>query len=255
MLGVLGIILKILGTVILWILGIVLGLIIILMFIPVGADVAYEGGEFRLSAKVCGILLKLLPKDPESQFKPKKEPKPKKEKKPKKQKPADEEKPKKKLELNFTFDEIMALLKAVLRGLGRFGKISVDRFKLHWIAAGDDPYKTATTFGYVNAGLSALAPICAKKFTVKDSDVFTDVDFTAEKMSIDFGLAITIRIGTVFGAVFKIIFGVLWIFIKSRVRLLFEKIRSKKNNSKSIEINNGETENTIQAEERNDSNG
>jgi len=211
------------------VLGIIALIIFGFMMISFGADIAYEGGQLRVAAKVCGIQLQLIPKDESKQPK---EPKPKKEKKPKKpkktKKEPDPNKPKKKMKLDFTPDEILSLLKAVLNGLGRFRKMSIDRFVLHYVAAGDDPYNTAKTFGFVNAALSTLAPICARRYRVKESDVWTDIDFTAEKMSVDLALGFSIRIGQVFGVINSIIFGVLKIFIKNKLRLAKEKRLNKK---------------------------
>ena len=59
------------------ILGVIVAIIVIIMLVPVGADVGYEGGELRVSAKVSGILLQLIPKKPVDETKPKKEKKPK----------------------------------------------------------------------------------------------------------------------------------------------------------------------------------
>ena len=249
------------------ILGVIIAIIVAIMLVPVGADVAYEGGELRLSAKVCGMLLQLIPKPPADETKPKKEKKPKKPKKPKKQKKqpeeqaqTGEEKPKKKLDLDFSMDEIMGLVKSVLRGLGRFGrKLSVDRFLLHYTAAGKDPYNTAMTFGYVNGALTTLAPICRRSFDAKDVDVWTDVDFTTEKTKVDFGVALTIRIGQIFGVVFTILFGALGIIIKHKFRKFKEKRANKKagipDNEGTAAENKEEITKTIQAEERTDSNG
>ena len=249
------------------ILGVIIAIIVAIMLVPVGADVAYEGGELRLSAKVCGVLLQLIPKPPADETKPKKEKKPKKPKKPKKQKKqpeeqaqTGEEKPKKKLDLDFSMDEIMGLVKSVLRGLGRFGrKLSVDRFLLHYTAAGKDPYNTAMTFGYVNGALTTLAPICRRSFDAKDVDVWTDVDFTTEKTKVDFGVALTIRIGQIFGVVFTILFGALGIIIKHKFRKFKEKRANKKagipDNEGTAAENKEEITKTIQAEERTDSNG
>ena len=246
------------------ILGVIVAIIVAIMLVPVGADVAYEGGELRLSAKVCGILLQLIPKPPADETKPKKEKKPKKPKKKKKQPEEQaqtgEEKPKKKLDLDFSMDEIMGLVKSVLRGLGRFGrKLSVDRFLLHFTAAGKDPYNTAMTFGYVNGALTTLAPICRRTFDTKDVDVWTDVDFTTEKMKVDFGVALTIRIGQIFGVVFTILFGALGIFIKHKFRKFKEKRANKKagipENADAAAENKEENFKNIQAEERTDSNG
>lgn len=246
------------------ILGVIVAIIVAIMLVPVGADVAYEGGELRLSAKVCGMLLQLIPKPPADETKPKKEKKPKKPKKKKKkaeeQAQTGEEKPKKKLDLDFSMDEILGLVKSVLRGLGRFGrKLSVDRFLLHYTAAGKDPYNTAMTFGYVNGALTTLAPICRRTFVAKDVDVWTDVDFTTEKTKVDFGVALTIRIGQIFGVVFTILFGVLGIFIKHKFRKFKEKRANKKagipENADAAAENMEDKTKNIQAVERTDSNG
>lgn len=246
------------------ILGVIVAIIVAIMLIPVGADVAYEGGELRLSAKVCGMLLQLIPKPPADETKPKKEKKPKKPKKQKKQPEEQpqtgEEKPKKKLNLDFSMDEIMGLVKSVLRGLGRFGrKLSVDRFLLHYTAAGKDPYSTAMTFGYVNGALTTLAPICRRTFDAKDVDVWTDVDFTTEKTKVDVGVALTIRIGQIFGVVFSILFGALGILIKHKIRKFKEKRANKKagipENGEAAAENREENTKNIQPEERTDSNG
>ena len=246
------------------ILGVIVAIIIAIMLVPVGADVAYEGGELRLSAKVCGMLLQLIPKPPADETKPKKEKKPKKTKKKKKQPEEQpqtgEEKPKKKLNLDFSMDEIMGLVKSVLRGLGRFGrKLSVDRFLLHYTAAGKDPYTTAMTFGYVNGALTTLAPICRRTFDTKDVDVWTDVDFTTEKMKVDFGIALTIRIGQILGVLFTILFGALGILIKHKFRKFKEKRANKKagipENGEAAADNREEISKNIQPEERTDSNG
>lgn len=246
------------------ILGVIVVLIAAIMLVPVGADVAYEGGELRLSAKVCGMLLQLIPKPPADETKPKKEKKPKKPKKKKKQPEEQagtgEEKPKKKLDLDFSLEEIFGLVKSVLRGLGRFGrKLSVDRFLLHYTAAGKDPYNTAMTFGYVNGALTTLAPICRRTFDAKDVDVWTDVDFTTEKTRVDVGVALTIRIGQIFGVVFSILFGALGILIKHKIRKFKEKRANKKagipENGEAAAENREENTKNIQPEERTDSNG
>ena len=155
----------------------------------------------------------------------------------------------------------MGLVKAVLRGFGKFGKLTVDRFMLHYVAAGTDPYATAMTYNYVNAALSSLAPICAERCIVKDCDVWTNIDFTEEKTRIDFGLCVVIRIGQVFRMVFAILFGALWILIKNKFRLLKEKIKNRGSGDETFpegqpeEITEEKTEENIQQEERMDSNG
>lgn len=241
------------------ILGIIALIITIIMLVPIGADIAYEGGELRVSAKAAGVLFQIFPKNPEDESKPHKEKKPKKEKKPEKTENG-EKKPGKKINLDFTFDEIMTLLKKVLNGFGILGKkFRVDRFLLDYTAAGDDPYQTAVVFGNVNAALNILAPICAQRFDVNDLYVRTDVDFTSEKTVLDFGIALTIRIGAIFRMVFAILFGALGVLIRNKLRHLKEKLarklRGEKDEPSEQITENDITDSSIQQEERIDKNG
>ena len=156
--------------------------------------------------------------------------------------------------LPFSKEEIFELIKKVLNKFGRFGrKFRIDRFLLHYIAGGKDPYNTAVSFAYVNTALSSLAPICAERFTVKDCDVWTDCNFTLEKNIIDFGLALTIRIGAVFSLAFGLLFSALGILIKNKLRLRKEKRQQLK--SAAASNNNELNPENIQPEERKDSNG
>ncbi len=64
------------------ILGVLIGLIVLILMIPVGADLGYEDGKLHVSAKVMGMLLQLYPRPPgEKKEKKKKKPKKQKEKK------------------------------------------------------------------------------------------------------------------------------------------------------------------------------
>ena len=247
------------------VLCIILLIIAGILLIPIGADIGYEGGELKVSAKVCGLALTLLPKSPEAENKPKKEKTPKRIKKKKMKKQPEEpqeQKPKKKKKLDIRAEDILALLKTVLGGFGKFGrKFKVDRFLLRYTAAGPDPCDTAVNFAYVNTALSSLAPVCKKRFHVKDCQVSTQIDFLAEKMTLDFGIALSIRIGQILGTVFSILFGALWIVIKILCRSLISKLKNRNNKDGGSSPETGEdtekvieTEN-IQAEERMESNG
>ena len=65
------------------ILGVIVGLIVLINLIPVGADIGYEDGMLHVSAKAAGVLVQLFPRKKKGDSKPKKEKKPKQEKKPK----------------------------------------------------------------------------------------------------------------------------------------------------------------------------
>lgn len=258
-LHILGLILKILGFTVLGVVGLVLLILIVLLIIPIGADVEYIGGNAKVSASVCGILIQLLPKKKkaEGEEKPKKEKKPKKkkEKKPKEQTEESEQEKKRKRKLNFTKEEIFELVQKVLGSLKKFGKLTVDRFLLHYTAAGRDPADTAMTFGYVNAALSALEPICSKQFRVKDYDVWTDCDFTTDRMKLDVAVCITLRLWQFVHVGLAAAFGVLGILLRHKRRLRREAKLAKQNGD-GTGINTEERNENIQGtEERNDNNG
>lgn len=194
--------------------------------ISIGADISFEHGNLSVSAMLCGLKIQILPKKESSGgAKKEKAPKVKRKDEPTEEKP-EISKEKKKLNLNFSFDEIMSILKKVLKGLGKFGRFKVSRFYLDYIASGDDPYEAARSFGYINAALSTLIPVADNHFKVKDFYVHTDLDLSLEKTYLDFGTAFSIRIGQILGAVNTIIFGAAGILIKNKIRLLFERIRT-----------------------------
>ena len=200
-------------------LGVILFVVITILLIPVGVSGEYISGDFKASAKVGFFNFQLVP---HKQKKEKKEPAEDASQKSIEDIAENEvkKKQKSKFKLNLNKDEIFALVKAAISSVGNFGrKLKVDRFLLHYTAAGKDPYNTAQIFGYVNAALSALAPLCAKRYKVKDCDVWTRVDFVEEKMSIDFALALSIRVGQILAVVFALVFSALVILIKNKLRL------------------------------------
>ena len=211
------------------ILAVIVCIIVILLLIPVGADLRYEDGVIRVSAKAAGMNLQLIPKKKKDKAeKPKKE-KPEKEQKPIKEEKQEKEGKGKKRALPFNMEEIFDLLNAVLLRFGRFcKKVDVDRFVLHWIAAGRDPYLVARTFSVVNAGLSQLAPVCTERFHCRDSSVWTDIDFVREDMFFEFGLSMTIRIGQILGTGLSIGFAALKILLRSKRRAKREEKEEKK---------------------------
>ncbi len=244
------------------ILGVFLALILLILLIPLGADLGYEGGGFHLSVKLGPMLKQIIPRDPNKPEKPKKE---KEKKKKKKSEEEDEEpKPKKKRSLPFNRDELLELLRIVLKGIGKFGRAwHVDRFALHYVAAGSDPYDTAMTYGWVNAALSSLAPLCRERFRVKDCSVWTDVDFTEDKTFLELGLAMTITLWRLFGVINSILFGALKVLIRSKRRKKKEAKalkQAQQSEGTGTETPAPETENTketenIQEEERMAANG
>ena len=214
------------------IIGIIALIIFLICMITVGVDINYVDKKFSLSLKCCGMLIQIFPKKKKSgKSKPKKEKKPKEEKpeKPKKEKKGKKkDKPKKKLSLNFSGEEILGLLKKVIKGFKKFNHgFNVDRFLFDYVATGKDPYDTAKRFAYVNAVISAVGPLCKERFRCKDLSVRTDIDFTCEEFVLDFGIAIVLRIGAIFRMINTILFGALGIIISNKVRWIWMKLFRK----------------------------
>ena len=211
------------------ILAILVGLITLIMLIPIGADLRYEDEVIRVSAKAAGIKIQLIPKKKREPKPEKPEEKPKPEPEPKEEKP---KKAKKKRSLSINAEEILDLLKLVLKSFGRFGrKFRVERFVLPWTGAGSDPDLVARTFSVVNAGLSQLAPICTERFHCRNSSVWTDIDFVSDRMFFEFGLTMTIRIGQIVGTGLRIAAGALMILLRSKRRVK----REEKENRQALE--------------------
>ncbi len=219
--------------------------LILLLIIPIGAHASYAGGEFTLAAKISAFEIKLLPKQQK-----KKKADTEKKPKPEKKTAAKAEKPKEKKKFPFNLEEILELLKKTIKGLGKFGKLTVHKFMLHYMAAGNDPYNTAMSYGYINAALSALAPVCRQNLRVKDDvDVWTDVDFTKEKAEIEAELSISLRLIQVLHVGLVIVFSALPVLIRNIRRLAKANKANLTDNNTEVNKENKDTE------ERKDSNG
>ena len=210
---------------------IVLGIIILIIFlicmIPVGVDFNFENDKLCVSARASALRIKLFPKSKKDSTEKENIKKPPKEKKEKKKK----KKPKKEKSgpgLIISKEDIVFLVKKVLYKIGRFCRsFNVDRFMLHYIAAGNDPYNVARDFAYVNAALSSLAPLCERRFNCKDVDVWTDCDFDYFMPLIEIGFSIYLRIGALFVLIFGILNSAIAMLVRNKCRLLYFKLFDK----------------------------
>ncbi len=237
------------------ILGVLVFLIALIMIIPIGFDAGYEQGKIHAAVKAAGVKIQLFPRRKKPDSGEPKPPKKKKEKKPKKARKAKEpkeEKPKEKKRLDITLEEILDLLKAVLDGITYFNdRIRVDRFVLHLTVAGYDPYNVAMAYGRINAWLSGCAPLF-KKLNAKNSDVWTAVDFIDDWPHVDFAIAMSFRIGTLFAMGIRTGVGALKVLLRRKKRIKQEAKAAALEAQADINEN---TEQTIQEEERKAANG
>ena len=225
-----------------------LGIILLfVLFAPLGIHASYYKEETFLALRIAFVDFKLIPKKVKTKTRAVKA---KAQKEQAEQEP--QEKTKKKIKLTFDFEELLELAKKAIKSLGKFGKLTVNKFLLHYTAAGNDPYKTAMLFGYINAALSSLAPLCLKHMRVKDDvDVWTQIDFTIEKPLIDAELIITLRLMQLIRVATVFAFGFLCILIRNKRRLVNEGKQLKaKQLHNNVDIEKNDTETTIKKEER-----
>lgn len=179
-------------------LAIILAVLVLILILPVGADVSYIGNVFSLAVKAGPVKIGILPKkkkdEAEQADKPKKEKKKKAKVEETEGEAEKEAKPKQKL----NFEDIMGIVRLALDALGRFRRsLSIDVLMLHLTTAGPDPYSAVMNYGYFNAAIGALLPSLHRAFKVKKEDIASQIDFEAEKLKIDARLQLTIRIGEI----------------------------------------------------------
>ena len=182
----------------LWIVLALLALLTLLNLLRVGVSAGYEAQAFSVSARVGPLTIPVWPRPPAEEPK-----KPKKEKPPKEPKAPQEQTKEKELD----FDTVLALAKLALKAAGSFRrKLTVELFRLVFVAGSSDPYDTAMQSAYVQAALGGLRPLAERALHIQERDVQVGADFTADKPRIEARLTLTIRIGQI--VVIGVVFGV-----------------------------------------------
>ena len=182
----------------LWIVLALLALLTLLNLLRVGVSAGYEAQAFSVSACVGPLTIPVWPRPPAEEPK-----KPIKEKPPKEPKAPQEQTKEKELD----FDTILALAKLALKAAGSFRrKLTVELFRLVFVAGSSDPYDTAMQSAYVQAALGSLRPLAQRALHIQERDVQVGADFTADKPRIEARLTLTIRIGQI--VAIGVVFGV-----------------------------------------------
>ena len=182
----------------LWIVLALLALLTLLNLLRVGVSAGYEAQAFSVRARVGPLTIPVWPRPPAEEPK-----KPKMEKPPKEPKAPQEQTKEKELD----FDTILALAKLALKAAGSFRrKLTVELFRLVFVAGSSDPYDTAMQSAYVQAALGSLRPLAERALHIQERDVQVGADFTADKPRIEARLTLTIRIGQI--VAIGVVFGV-----------------------------------------------
>ncbi len=176
------------------ILAVIVAILLLLLFTPLGVSADYSAGLFRLAARVMCFDVPLYPRPekPSKRSKPKKQ---KEEKPPAEDKPAKEKKPKPPL---ITKEMLPDLLRLALNTLSRFKrKLTVNRFVLHITVGGDDPYSAVMAYGTINSAIATVGSAAGYGLNVKKSDVQTGIDFSSSKYDVEAGMTITISLARI----------------------------------------------------------
>ena len=196
-LHILLLILKIIGIILLCILG----LILILCFVPVGVTAEYSKDGPLVLAHAGPVRLRLIPKKKKTEGGEK----PPKKKKEKKKKNASgetdedrEEKPKRKIGgMIPMFRELLGLVLPLLTQFKNKLRIRELILQLTVGGFGEDPAKPAILYGRAWAALGNLMPVLMQHFRIDKQNVGADVDFTAEENTIYAKAKLTITIGAI----------------------------------------------------------
>lgn len=239
------------------VLYILLVLLLIILLIPVGIHGRYCGESYFAAVRALFFDIKLVSSDDEEKSEAiEKKSKPKKSKKSADEKESDkaevsdaekktddekqseksanegdkaEKKAKRKLKLEL--NEIMDLAFLALDTLGRFKrKLIVNKFKLHFISAADDPYDTVMYFNLAGMILEALKGFSKKSCVLCSTDVKTGMDFEASEPTVDLDIIITINLIRILAVLLAAGIG----FLKIR-----KAYKNKENKNKEGAINYG----------------
>lgn len=174
------------------VLFIIIAVVTLFLILPVGIDLLYSGGKTVLKAKLGPFRIALIP---EKRGKPK--PKKKTTEKPatKKKQAGHAMQAKQKALPKLRLRDIMELARIALRALAAIRKnLSIDLLRLYICCGAEDPYDAVMRYGYLNAGLGALAPPFHAVCKVREEDVQTFVDFAGGKTELEAHLIVSLQI-------------------------------------------------------------
>ena len=195
-------------------LAIVLTVIIIFALLRFGVAVEYGEAGFIVTARAGPIRIDVFPREvkPGDQDKKaarearKKLKAMQKEKKKKKEKTDKESVDKTEVKKTGSLEFLLSLLPPICNTLGRLRRrLLIKKLIIHFTAAGDDPSKTATTYGAANAAFGTLIPILEKGFRIRKRDLRAFTDFCSEKPSVYISAAISIAIWETFYIAFAML--------------------------------------------------
>ena len=197
-------------------------LLLLILLLPVGADVSFIQDILTLKLKVGLFRWKLIPKKAIG----------------KNDKTVDEKKEGKKdqakhgFKLKINKNDLVKLLNILFHTLHRFRMhLSIDLLHLNCIAAATDPYDAVLQFGALNAGFGAILPLAETVLKIRERNICTSVNFEIHKPQIEVRVIATLQIWEIlFIAICAGTASAVWYLKKRKQARTAAKTASKKGN-------------------------
>lgn len=195
------------------VLVIILILLALIMFIPLGVYASYDSAGLRLKLKISAYKKLIFPREHKPEPEPSMDDADDGEKAEKNKKP-----------LPFSAQEWRSLLNTAFKALRRFkNSLRFDKIILRFIAASPDPYDTVRIFNAVNSLAGAIIPFFENEFKVGQKDIVIDTDMTDEKCRYSFEIELSIRVGQLLVIALAAGFAVLKLLAARKLKELRER--------------------------------
>lgn len=199
---------------------IIIGILTVVALLRFGVSVEYSANGFTAAIQVGPLSLSVFPRKEktvsvkkEAKNKARKEEKARKKAEKKALKKTEEKKP-------GALKTVLDILPAIRKMLKRLRhRLLIKRLVIHYTVAGEDPSKTALTFGATNAVIGIIVPVLEDNFRIRRRDIRAFFDFFDSKQKIYINAAISLSIWEAIYIVFAILPAVLKIIKSSKVTI------------------------------------
>ena len=170
--------------------AIVIAILLILAFLRFGVAAEFSAEGLSVSAKAGPLSIRVLPPKEKSEKQMRKA-ELKAERKAQKKKKKKAKAVKKPGGLKAFFE----MLPAIKKTLGRLRRrLLIKKLTIHYVAAGEDPAKTALMFGAAWAVFGAITPVLENSFRIKRRDLSASADFVTGEQTIYVNAAVSLAV-------------------------------------------------------------
>lgn len=108
--------------------------------------------------------------------------------------------------IHLTLAQLREVAELALRLLKRFFKhLRIERLRVYFVSAFDDPYDTAMAYGYAGEAMEAVTTLSNGR--IRKLELRTDLDFDAAQPRIEAAMSMSVRLGALFAIAISALFG------------------------------------------------